>query len=402
VPSGPAPLLLAVDGDSLVHRAHHAMAGSDDRDAGGRPVWALRGLTTFIASAAARLRPDALVVGFDCRAHSVRKSDYALYKAQRADKHPDLAAQIEAAPELLAAAGLCVAVVRGFEADDVLASSAALARREGWRATLVTSDRDSFALVDDTTSVLRLINGGVDASPVITPRALAAAYGVTPAQYRDYAALRGDTSDNLPGVLGIGRTLAARLLTTFGTLDDAYAALEDGRTADVAAVVGAIGAGELAGPAAREAVVRNRRLMAMRADLPVPALEAMRLPLDRDRVRTVLRARGILLGPSLWALLGEAEPSWLGLGGYDRAPSYLPGARAGAAAGAEEPAARRDWRADAARLLAARAQDPSRTSPQDPAAGPAAPGRPAPLPRRAPTRPRGLPRPVPAGQLPLF
>lgn len=331
------------------------MAAGDHRDGAGRPVWALRGLVTFVAAACARLRPGALVVGFDCRVHSVRKADYSGYKAHRADKHPDLAAQLEAAPDLLAAAGVCVAVSRGFEADDVLASAAAVARRGGWRATLVTSDRDAFALVDDTTSVLRLVNGGVEASPMITPSVLAAAYGVTAAQYRDFAALRGDPSDNLPGVLGVGRTLAARLLAAFGTLDDAYTALDGERRDEVVALVGASVARALAAPQSREAVLRNRRLMALRHDLALPDLAGMRLPLDRDRVRSALQARGIRLGPSLWAMLGEPAPSWLG--------------------------------------LAARAD----TGEGSPGAG----SPPLPVRRAHPPR-RGLPRPIPVGQLPLF
>jgi DNA polymerase-1 len=303
-----SPLLLAVDGDSLLHRAHHAMAAGDDRDGGGRPVWALRGLVTFIAAACGRLRPDALVVGFDCRVHSVRKADYPGYKAQRADKSADLAAQLRSAPELLAAAGFCVAVSRGFEADDVLASAAALARRSAWRATLVTSDRDVFALLDDTTTLLRLVNGGVDASPLVTPRSLVATYGVTAAQYRDFAALRGDTSDNLPGVSGIGPVIAARLLSAFGSLDDVYAALDGGRRDEVVAVVGE-GVAEALGEAeARRAVVRNRRLMALRQDLPLAELGDMRLPLDRGRLLTALQSRRITLGPSLWGLLGDPAP----------------------------------------------------------------------------------------------
>lgn len=375
MPADPAPLLLAVDGDSLLHRAHHAMISGGDRDGDGRPTWALRGLLTFIASAAARLTPDALVVGFDCRVHSVRKAEWPSYKAQRADKAPALAEQLAGAPELLREAGLCVAVVTGFEADDVLASAAALAREQGWRSTLVTSDRDAFALIDDTTSVLRVVKGGIDASPVLTPSALTAAYQVTAAQYRDYAALRGDLSDNLPGVAGIGPAIAARLLAAFGTLDDAYAALDGGRYDEVSAVIGAAAAASLASEEGRAAVVRNRRLMAMHADLDLPAPEAMRLPLLRGQVLPALRAREIRLGPSLWALLGDPPPPWLGLGGYDRAPAYLPGAGAGG------------WRA-----LVRNA-----TTAEGVTAGGTATG-----PPRPPSVRRGTPRPVPTGQLPLF
>lgn len=299
------------------------MAGSEQRDDEGRPAWALRGLVSFIATAAARLTPDALVVGFDSREHSIRRSDYPLYKAQRAEKHPDLAYQLEAAPALLAEAGITVVVRPGYEADDVLASAAALARRGGWRSTLVTSDRDAFALIDDTTSVLRVLNGGLDSSPVLTPGTLRVLCGVGPGQYRDLAALRGDTSDNLPGVTGIGGKTAARLLAAFGSLDDVYAALQDERAPQVAQAIGEVLAARLLQDEAREAVERNRRLMVMHDGLRLPALKRAALPLDAVRMRTALTARGIGLGPSLWALVGESPPAWL-QAGYDRAPSYLP------------------------------------------------------------------------------
>src|SRR5215207_923975 len=136
--AGAVPLLLVVDGDSLVHRAYHGMGGSDHRDSAGRPVWALRGLMSFLAAAAARLAPDAVLVGFDSHVDSVRKADYAGYKAHRADKPADLQAQLDDAPELLAACGFGIASATGYEADDVLASAAALARREGWHSVLVT------------------------------------------------------------------------------------------------------------------------------------------------------------------------------------------------------------------------------------------------------------------------
>src|SRR4249920_1957612 len=138
---GFSPLLLAVDGDSLLHRAHHAYADSQEHGPDGRPAWGLRGLLSFIAAAAARFTPDALVVGFDSREHSVRKAEFPGYKAHRPDKPPPLQAQLDDAPDLLAAAGVPVVSVHGYEADDVLASAAALAHQGGWRAILVTSDR---------------------------------------------------------------------------------------------------------------------------------------------------------------------------------------------------------------------------------------------------------------------
>jgi len=311
-----SPLLLAVDGNSLTHRAYHAAVPGQPGDRGaraevddeGRPVWALRGLVGFIARAAAKLRPDAVLVGFDCPHESVRKTDYPAYKAHRAEKPAELTSQLHSAPELLQATGLVSIVVTGHEADDVLASAAAHARRAGWRSVLMTSDRDAFALVDASTSVLRVRNGGLDEAVLVTPSSLVDVYGVHPWQYRDYAALRGDPSDNLSGVRGFGSATAARLLRAFDTIDDAWAALDAGRADLVRAAVGEACARNLASAQAREAVARNRHLMRMRTDLPLPLLDAMRVPVDRLTMRRALAQRGIHLGPSLWALTGGDPP----------------------------------------------------------------------------------------------
>jgi len=307
--SAPAePLLLTVDGNSLLHRAYHAAATGRLLDDDGRPVWALKGLIGFIARAAARLRPDALLIGFDCPDDSARKIDYPAYKAHRPDKAIELEAQIVEAPGLLRAAGFCTVVPPSYEADDVLASSAARARHSGWRSVVVTSDRDAFALIDATTSVLRVRNGGLDEAVLVTAASLPEICGVEPAQYRDYAALRGDPSDNLSGVRGLGATTAARLLVAFGSVDAVWEALDSGDLAAVRAVVGDAAAESLGQPEAREAVERNRRLMRMRADLPLPDLDSARLPLDRVSVRRAFAERGIRLGASLWALTGGSPP----------------------------------------------------------------------------------------------
>jgi DNA polymerase-1 len=302
------PLLLAVDGNSMLHRAYHAGAGDGLLDQAGRPVWALRGLIGYIARAAAHLRPDAVVVGFDCPRHSVRKQDYPGYKAHRPDKPADLLEQIDDAPELLVAAGLCTVVHEAYEADDVLASSARHARAAGWRSVLMTSDRDAFALIDETTSVLRVRNGGYDEAVLLDAAGLVELCGVHAWQYRDYAALRGDPSDNLHGVRRFGSATAARLLTSFGTVDNAWSALDSGAAHLVREAVGDLATTELGGPDVRTVVDRNRRLMLMRDDLPIPALDGVRLPLSMRLMRKALSARGINLGPSLWALTGGPPP----------------------------------------------------------------------------------------------
>src|SRR5262245_47648345 len=262
----------------------------------------------YLARAAARMRPDAVLVGFDCPDMSARKTDYPLYKAQRAEKPADLAEQVVAAPDLLREAGVCTVVPEAYEADDVLASSAAQARTLGWRSVVVTSDRDAFALIDASTSVLRVRNGGLDEAVLVTASSLAEICGVEPWQYRDFAALRGDPSDNLHGVRGFGSAMAARLLAAFGTVDAAWAALDAGDDEAVRAAVGDGACESLALPETRATVDRNRRLMRMRADLAIPHLDTARLPLNLLRMRRAFADRGIILGPSLWALTGGSPP----------------------------------------------------------------------------------------------
>ncbi|WP_433291668.1 5'-3' exonuclease [Actinoplanes sp. CA-030573] len=298
------PLLLVLDGNSLLHRAYHAAAFEGMLAPDGSPIWALRGLIGYLARAAAHLNPDAVMVGFDCPVSSARRTSYPLYKAHRPDKPGDLLAQLAVAPELLAAAGVCTVVPPAYEADDVLASASAAARAAGWQSVLMTSDRDAFALIDATTSVLRVRNGGFDEAVLVDEQALPGLYGVTPAQYRDFAALRGDPSDNLPGVRRFGATTAKKLLAAFGTVEAAWQAT----LADVAAAVGDHAASFFTDPSAREVVNRNRSLMTMRHDLALPPLAGARLPLSYVTMRQALRARGINLGPSLWALVGGAPP----------------------------------------------------------------------------------------------
>ena len=299
-----APLLLVVDGNSLVHRAYHAGVLDGVLDAGGRPVWALRGLIGYLARAAAQLRPDGVIVGFDCPDDSARRTDYPEYKAHRPDKPGDLTEQLAGAPGLLRAAGICTVVPPAYEADDVLASSAAAARRHGWRSVLMTSDRDAFALIDDTTEVLRVRNGGYDEAVLIDAPSLSALYGVHPWQYRDFAALRGDPSDNLHGVRRFGATTAAKLLTAFGSVEAAWAADDT----SLSAAVGSLAAGHFRAAESRELIDRNRRIMRMRDDLPIPDLATARLPLSFPVIKRALVARGINLGPSLWALTGSVPP----------------------------------------------------------------------------------------------
>lgn len=280
-------MLLAVDANSLLHRSFHALRPASSGT--GEPSWAVRGMLAQIGHAVDRVGAAALVVGFDDPSCSRRADRYAGYKAHRVDKPADLVSQLHLAEELLRDAGIAVVRPPGLEADDVLASAARAARNDGWHTVLVTSDRDAFALVDATTRLLRIINGGVDASPLLTPERLAQVAGVTPARYRDLAALRGDSSDNLPGVRGVGAKTGVALLQAIGCLHDVFADV-DARSGRTEAAVGPAIAERLRATETREILRRNLELMA-----PVETVElgiglvdpgcSARLPRELDVVR---------------------------------------------------------------------------------------------------------------------
>lgn len=283
--------LLAVDGNSLLHRSFHALLSSGLTTRDGRPTWAVKGFMSLLLGAVDRTRADAVVVGFDDHSLNIRKVAYPPYKATRSPKPPELALQIAMAIEVLREAGVHVVVSPGLEADDVMASAAAFAPTKGWRTTLVTSDRDSFALIDEHTSLLRLITGGIDASPILTPDRLHAMLDVAPHQYTEYAAMRGDTSDNLAGIRGIGKVSAAKLLAAFGSVQAAFADADAGGELVVKAL-GKSFVAKLSDPESRAAFTRNIEIMTMHRDVDL-ALDldqpgAGLLPLAPARVTAAL------------------------------------------------------------------------------------------------------------------
>jgi 5'-3' exonuclease len=297
-----APVVLAVDGNSLVHRSFHAQAHS------GQPSWAVRGLLTQLVAAVDRVRPTAVIIGFDDVQRSLRRERWPRYKANRSEKLDTLVQQLAQAVDAMRDLGVAVVIPDGLEADDVLASAVAFAQRAGASTVIVTSDRDAFALIDERTRVLRIIDGGVDASPLMTRDLLVTLLGIEACQYRDFAALRGDPSDNLPGVRGIGRHHAARLLTEFGSAAAAFGDLDGVRTR-----LGAGVAARLAHPAARPAWELNCQVMAMRDDVPLDVdltAGAGVLPLPADVVAAVFRSRNLTwsVGQAVQVLAGVDPP----------------------------------------------------------------------------------------------
>ncbi len=284
------PTLLVVDGNSVLHRCFHASARTGFRTADGRAAWAIRGFLSQLAAAVDRACADAVVVGFDDPGASVRRQRWPSYKAHRDPKPASLDEQLADVVTVLREIGVVVVVPPGLEADDVLASASAQAPVLGARTVLVTSDRDSFALIDEHTRVLRILNGGVDASPMLDPHRLELVTGVRPEQYLDYAALRGDASDNLPGVSGIGPKTAARMLREFGTAAAAFADADVGGQR-LRSSLGRSAATRMSEGRARDTWSHNRAVMTMHTDVPLsldlPAGTG-RLPLPVEAVRAVL------------------------------------------------------------------------------------------------------------------
>jgi 5'-3' exonuclease len=321
-------LLLAVDAPSLLHRHHHARVESQLHDRGGRPAWALHGMLRQILEAIDQFAPDAVLFGLDDRTTSVRETAYPAYKAGRAEKDPELVDQLDRAGALLDALGMLTLTPPGLEADDVNASAATWAERSGWNCVLITSDRDAFAHISDHTKVLRLISGGLAGSPLLNPARLHAMYGVAPEHYLEYAALRGDASDNLPGVQGIGEKNAAVLLSQMGSMQAVWADIEHCDGATLVATLdsyceeegrrrmGATVLKRLATPEARERFEFNLSMMSGRTDLElgltpdVPGSAGL-LPLEPDRVARVVGHLGVPSTTDLaLRVLTEPPASW--------------------------------------------------------------------------------------------
>jgi len=214
--------LLVVDGDSLAHRAYHALPKSIRR-AEGRPAGALVGFTNMLLTLWETEAPRAVLVAWDTLSvPTYRHEAFADYQAGR-QFDDELLEQLGLLPELVAALGFAVAAGEGYEADDFLAAAVADEEGRGGRALVATSDRDAFQLASERTTILQPIRG-VSQLARIGPVEVRERYGVEPRQVPDFIALRGDPSDRLPGAAGVGPKKAADLLRTYSTLEDALAA----------------------------------------------------------------------------------------------------------------------------------------------------------------------------------
>ena len=311
------PKLALLDGHSLAYRAFYALP-SDLATPAGQVTNAVFGFTSMLIKLLGDERPDAVAVAWDLRGPTFRTERYAEYKAQR-DSPPDLfASQLPLVREVLDVMQISQLSVPGYEADDIIATLSSQARKEGWETVVVTGDRDAFQLAGPAVTIL-YTRRGISDTVEATPEWIEGRYGVTPEKYVEYAALRGDTSDNLPGVPGVGEKTAAKLLAQYGSLEGIFDHLDE-HSPKLRENL----------ESNREQVLLNRELMGLVTDLEFPDVAGGKVDLTaftlRDwnyqDVRTVFDG---LAFRSLWDRLLELDDAAPETGGTEIEVEVLSG-----------------------------------------------------------------------------
>ena len=211
-----------IDGNSLMHRAFHAVPPTMNAP-DGRPTNAIFGFLNMFLKMIDAFNPDGVVVAFDKGKPRVRMEMLPQYKAQRPPMDPDLHAQFPMIKELLTALNVPILQSEGWEGDDILGTMARLGEQAGCDMLLVTGDRDMYQLVTEHVNVVSTRKGLSDVA-IMTPESVDDLYhGITPALVPDFYGLKGDTSDNIPGVPGIGPKKASALIAQYGSLDEVIA-----------------------------------------------------------------------------------------------------------------------------------------------------------------------------------
>ena len=245
--------LVLLDAHAILHRAYHALP--DFSTAAGEPTGALYGLSTMLIKIIETLRPDYLVACYDLKGPTYRHEAFKGYKAQRKATDDDLAAQIERSRDVLGAMGIPIYDRAGFEADDILGTIVEKMKGTGYRVEgiestksnvkdpipytlqpipleiiIASGDMDTLQLVDDESVRVYTLKKGLSDTIMYDEKAVRARFGFGPELIPDYKGLRGDPSDNIPGVKGVGEKTATSLIVSFGTIEDMYRELEGGKT----------------------------------------------------------------------------------------------------------------------------------------------------------------------------
>lgn len=304
----------------MAYRAFFALPVENFSTTTGQPTNAVYGFTSMLINVLRDEQPTHIVVAFDVSRHSFRTDKYAEYKAGRSETPTDFKGQVSLVKEVLAALQIPVVEKEGFEADDVIATLACQARDQGMSVLISSGDRDAFQLVDDQITVLYPRKGVSDLARM-DPAAIEAKYGVPPQQYRDLAALVGETSDNLPGIPGVGPKTAAKWITTYGGVDGVIARADE--------IKGK------AGDSLRERladVIRNYEINCLVSDLELPLRpeDSRWTGWDREAVHQVFDTLEFrILRDRLYQYLEAVEPE--AESGFDLTGEVLtqPGALAG-------------------------------------------------------------------------
>ncbi|RZT79987.1 DNA polymerase I [Micromonospora violae] len=304
----------------MAYRAFFALPVENFSTTTGQPTNAVYGFTSMLINVLRDEQPTHIVVAFDVSRRSFRTDKYAEYKAGRSETPTDFKGQVSLVKEVLAALQIPVVEKEGFEADDVIATLACQARDQGMSVLISSGDRDAFQLVDDQITVLYPRKGVSDLARM-DPAAIEAKYGVAPQQYRDLAALVGETSDNLPGIPGVGPKTAAKWITTYGGVEGVIARADE--------IKGK------AGDSLRERladVIRNYEINRLIADLELPLRpeDTRWTGWDREAVHQVFDTLEFrILRDRLYQYLEAVEPE--AESGFDLAGEVLtePGALAG-------------------------------------------------------------------------
>jgi len=249
--------LLLLDGHSLAYRAFYALPVENFSTTTGQPTNAVYGFTSMLVNLLRDESPTHVAVAFDVSRQSFRTERFSDYKATRSASPPEFKGQVDLIKQVVTALGITTVEMPGFEADDVIATLTTKGADEGLEVEIVSGDRDTFQLVDEQVTVLYPKKGVSDLA-TMTPEAIEDKYGLTPAQYPDFAALRGDPSDNLPGIPGVGEKTAVKWLTAYGDLAGLVEHVDE--------------VGGKVGDALREAVSQvllNRELTELVRDVPL-------------------------------------------------------------------------------------------------------------------------------------
>ena len=293
------PTLLLIDGHSLAFRAFYALSPDSFKTPDGQHTNAVHGFISMLLNILGAEKPTHLAVAFDLSRSSFRTEEYPEYKGTRGETPPEFNGQTELLREALTAMNIKTITRENFEADDILASLADQSSAKGFNVFVVSGDRDTFQLISDSTTILYPVKGVLNLARM-DDAAVVEKYGIHAKQYPDLAALVGETSDNLPGIPGVGPKTAAKWLQAHGDLDGVLAAADE--------ITGKVGESLREH---RELAVRNRRLNHLVRDLDFDFTQDDLLlgGVDETQVREVfaklhfksltervLRARGVTPG----------------------------------------------------------------------------------------------------------